>query len=244
VNPLSPLAYYRRHKGRALLLVALIALTILGVCVMVRLLDSTTEQYEATESYLTRLSLVYARADSFELGVVSRIQAFPDVARTIPAKSLWVTVPRFGALPSDYPLFGVSEADLPALMEVCDLGLKAGRLPQLRSNEQALAGEPVRAIREAGGEYVHLGGILRAFLLTADSPQVHGEVLNLAGSHMYHDPDLACLVVGATGSGSPVELVENPGLGMVSVSVDKLRRVLGYAPGWARGHCHQVVQSR
>ncbi len=146
MNPFSPLAYYRRHKGRALLLGALVGLSTLGICVMVRLLDSTTEQYEATQSYLTRLSLVYARAGSFEAGVVPRIQTHPDVARTIPAKSLWVTVPMFGALPSDYPLFGVSEADLPVLMEVCDLALKAGRLPQARSNELALTEELAEAL--------------------------------------------------------------------------------------------------
>ena len=97
MNPLSPLTYYRRHKRRALLLMALIALSTLGVCVMVRLLDSVPEQYEATESYLTRLSLAYARGDAFEPGVVSQIGTHPDVVRTIPAKSLWVTVPLFGA---------------------------------------------------------------------------------------------------------------------------------------------------
>jgi hypothetical protein len=112
---------------------------VLGICVMVRLLDSTAEQYEATESYLTHLSMVFARAGSFEPGVVSRIHTQPDVARTIPARSLWVTVPMFGPLPSDFPLFGVSGADLPALMEVCDLRLEEGRLPQARSNEVALA---------------------------------------------------------------------------------------------------------
>ena len=84
---------------------------------MVRLLDSTTEQYEATESYLTRLNLVFARAGPLELGTVARIQTHPDVARTIQAKSLWATVPMFGALPSDYPLFGISEADLPYIFE-------------------------------------------------------------------------------------------------------------------------------
>lgn len=139
MNPLSPWIYYRRHKRRALLLTALIALSTLGVCVMVRLLDSTTEQYQATESYLTRLSLVYARSGSFEPGVVSRIETHPDVARTIPAKSLWVTVPMFGEFPSDYPLFGISEADLPVLMDSCDLRLKEGRLLQPRNSELMLS---------------------------------------------------------------------------------------------------------
>lgn len=146
MNPFSPLAYYRRHRGRALLLTTLVALSTLGIAVMVRLLDSTTEQYEATESYLTRLSLVFARAGPLEPGVVARIQTESDVARTIPAKSLWATVPMFGALPSDYPLFGIAQADLAGLMEVCDLTLKAGRLPRARSNELVLTEELAEAL--------------------------------------------------------------------------------------------------
>ncbi len=146
MNPFSPLSYYRRHKGRALLLTALVTLSTLGICVMVRLLDSTAEQYEATESYLTRVSLVFARAGSLEPGVGARVQTHPDVARTIPTRSLWLTVPMFGALPSDYPLFGIPEGDLSALMEVCDLELTAGRLPQARSNELALTEELAQAL--------------------------------------------------------------------------------------------------
>jgi UDP-glucose 4-epimerase len=96
--------------------------------------------------------------------------------------------------------------------------------------EQALAGEPVRVIREAGGEYGHLENVLRAFLLAMGDPRAHGEVFNLAGSHTYSDPKLAKYIVETTGSGSRIELVENPTQGMISVGVDKLRRRLGYEP--------------
>jgi UDP-glucose 4-epimerase len=106
-----------------------------------------------------------------------------------------------------------------------------GRLGQFgQMIEQALAGEPVRAIREAGGEYVHLRDVLRAFLLAMDNPKAYGEVFNLAGSHTYSDPDLARTIVEITGSESQIELVEDPTQGVISVSVDKLRRLLGYEP--------------
>lgn len=106
-----------------------------------------------------------------------------------------------------------------------------GRLGQFgQMIQQALAGKPVKAIREAGGEYAHLEDVLQAFLLAAGNPKAHGEVFNLAGSHTYSDSDLARYIVETTGSESQIELIEDPTQGMISVSVDKLRRVLGYEP--------------
>jgi nucleoside-diphosphate-sugar epimerase len=95
---------------------------------------------------------------------------------------------------------------------------------------QALAGEPVRAVRGAGGEYSHLDDVLRAFLLATNNSKVHGEVFNLAGSYTYSDPELARTIVETAGSESQVELVEDPTQGMISMSVDKLRTLLGYEP--------------
>ncbi len=106
-----------------------------------------------------------------------------------------------------------------------------GRLGQFgQMMEQALAGQPVKAIQEAGGEYAHLEDVLRAFLLAMGNPQAHGEVFNLAGSYTYSDPDLARYIVGTAKSESQVELIEDSTQGMISVSVDKLRRRIGYEP--------------
>jgi UDP-glucose 4-epimerase len=117
-----------------------------------------------------------------------------------------------------------------------------GHLGQFRQMiRQALAGEPVRAVQEAGGEYAHLEDVLPAFLLATNNPKAYGEVFNLAGSHTYSDPELACIIIEAAGSESRIEWVEDPTQGMISVSVDKLRRLLGYEPeggefltGWIR----------
>jgi len=107
----------------------------------------------------------------------------------------------------------------------------AGRLGQFgQMIEQALAGEPVRAIRGAGGEYVHLDDVLRAFLLLSGNPKAYGQVFNLAGSHTYNEPELARYIVETARSESRVELVEDPAQEMVSVSIDKLDRTLGYRP--------------
>ena len=95
---------------------------------------------------------------------------------------------------------------------------------------QALAGEPVRAIREAGGEYTHLEDVLAAFLRAMATPRTYGEVYNLAGSYTYSDPELARYIVEMAHSKSRIELVEDSMQGMISVSVDKLGRVLGHRP--------------
>lgn len=54
--------------------------------------------------------------------------------------------------------------------------------------------------------------------------------LRPGGSHTYCDPDLARYIVETVGSESRIELVEDPTQGMISVSVDKLRQLLGCEP--------------
>ena len=138
MNPLSPFTYYRRHKRQALLLFILITLATLGICVMIRLLDSVAEHAHTTEGYLSRVSVVSAIGPSLEPGVVSQIRAHPDVARAIPEKDLYVTTP---PLLNSFRLFGVSEADVQVLMDTCDVRLKEGRLLRPRTNEIVLSEE-------------------------------------------------------------------------------------------------------
>ncbi len=143
MNPLSPLTYYRRHKRQTLLLVALVGLMTLGVCAMVRLLDSVPENYEIAGNYLTRISLVSANGPSLDPGVVSRIRTHPGVEQVIQEKGLGISLP---PIVSEHHLFGVSETDMQVLMDVCDLRLKEGRLPRPSTNEMALSEEMVNAM--------------------------------------------------------------------------------------------------
>jgi len=143
MNPLSLFTYYRRHKRRTLLMLALISLTTLGVCVMVRLLDSVVEHAYTAEGYLSQLSLVTAIGSSLEPEVVSQIRAHPDVAQAIPEKSLWINVP---PLESSFRVFGVSEANVQVLMDTCDVRLKEGRSLRPRTNEILLSEEVARAL--------------------------------------------------------------------------------------------------
>ena len=143
MRPLSLLTYCRRHVKSTLLLLTLVALMTLGVCTMVRLLDSVPENYEIAGNYLSRISLVSANSSTLDPGVVSRVRAFPGVEQVIQEKGLDISLP---PIVSPHHLFGVSEADAQALMDACDLGLKEGRLPRPSTNEMALSEEMANAM--------------------------------------------------------------------------------------------------
>jgi ABC-type lipoprotein release transport system permease subunit len=143
MNPLSPLTYYRRHKRQTLLLVGLVSLMTLGVCAMVRLLDSVPEGYQTAGNYLTRVSLVSAGGPMLDPGVVSRIRTYPGVAQAIQEKGLDISLP---PIISEHHLFGISKTDMQTLMDACDLRLKEGRLPRPSTNEMTLSEEMVNAM--------------------------------------------------------------------------------------------------
>src|SRR5512136_62281 len=144
MNPLSPLTYYRRHKGRALLLLSLVTLVTLAVYLMAGWLNSYADYLIATVDEWTRYSLVLARrTQSVEPAVVSQIRTQPDVDQVIPAKQNFIYVPALGKLP--FFIWGVSEANLQTMLQVCDLRLKEGRLPTVRTNEVVLSEQLVRA---------------------------------------------------------------------------------------------------
>ena len=143
MNPLSPFAYHRRHKRRALMLAALICLATVGVCITVRLLDSVIEYSGALDGYLTRLSLVYGGSGPLDPGVVSQIRAHSDVAHAIPYKSIYIVMP---VVVRSFDLFGVPESDVQVLLDACDLRLREGRLMRARANEVVLSEEIADAL--------------------------------------------------------------------------------------------------
>lgn len=136
MNPLSPFTYCRRQRKSTLALLALMVLMTLGLSVMVRLPDSFVEHMYFSESYMTRVSLVSAIGPALDPGLVSQISSHPDVARVMQELGLFVTWP---PISGSSHLFGVPESDVPTLLDVCDLRLKEGRLPQPRTNELVLS---------------------------------------------------------------------------------------------------------
>ncbi len=164
MNPLSPFTYYRRHKGQALLLLVLISSLTLGVTTMVRLTDVVFDSMRFPFHYLTRMSRLLPSAapdidwqsrlsTSGAMGsnIVAQIRAHPDVAAVLPENGLYVGVPMGMVVPAT--VLGVTEADLPVVMEACDLRLKEGRLISPRTSEIVLSEEIARALDLTIGDH-------------------------------------------------------------------------------------------
>jgi ABC-type lipoprotein release transport system permease subunit len=151
MNPLASLTYYRRHKKQTFLLLILVSLLTLGVSVMVRLPDSFLEHMVYSESYVTRASLVSAIGPTLDPGIVSQVRSHPDVAQVIPEKGLMMTWPPISGANH---LFGVSQEHLPELLEIFDLVLKDGRLPQPHTNEILLSEMIARGAKVGIGDEI------------------------------------------------------------------------------------------
>jgi ABC-type lipoprotein release transport system permease subunit len=143
MNPLSPFAYYRRHKRRALLVAALT----LGVHMMYSLTDVIGEIYYHSVRYLTRMSrLTFSgTSDSTVAAITSQIRAHEGVAYVFPENGLQANAPAVIGV-AEFPILGVTEADLPVVMDACDLRLKAGRLIEPWAAEVILSEQLVRTL--------------------------------------------------------------------------------------------------
>jgi ABC-type lipoprotein release transport system permease subunit len=150
MNPLSPLTYYKRHKGKSFLLVAIITLATLGLFLMVAILDSIP--LRANGSYLNYVSRVYpTTGDELEPSVVSQLQVHPDVAHVVHETGFHITYPVLIGTES-LRLLGVSTEDARYLIEHEGLQIKEGRLFEARSNEVVLTAEVTRALNLQVGD--------------------------------------------------------------------------------------------
>jgi ABC-type lipoprotein release transport system permease subunit len=185
VNPLSPFTYFRRHRWQTALLVVLICLVTLGTSMMVHLLDSLTENLDILSGQLTRFSLVHpAAADSLDPAVVSQIRVHPEVAQAVQVQRLHINMP-LGPATGSWSLLGVSEAEIPIMMQICGVRLREGRLPHARTNEIVLSEEIIRALKLEIGDRIgstinpdYYGGIpaemVLVGILQADRPATLG----------------------------------------------------------------------
>ncbi|MGD2148756.1 MAG: hypothetical protein PVH41_18835, partial [Anaerolineae bacterium] len=143
MNPLSPLTYYRRHKGGALVQIALISLATVGLFILIAVLD--TVPLRAQVSYLTTISRAIPTGNALDPAVVSQVQTHPDVARVIPDNGLGITLPSLLGTDSQR-LLGVSPGDGQFLMQHCGVRIREGRMFEPRSNEFVLSEEIARAL--------------------------------------------------------------------------------------------------
>jgi hypothetical protein len=142
-KPLASFTFYKRHRGRALLLIGSTALMIMATVTAIFYL--TNEIDEPSIPILRHVRKVSApHGNDLDPGIVSQVRTHPAVDRAVMAMELYlfsVAVP--GAGTSDFASYAVSEADAPYLAQLYGLDLADGHLPRPRTNDivitQALA---------------------------------------------------------------------------------------------------------
>jgi ABC-type lipoprotein release transport system permease subunit len=147
VNPLSPFTYYRRHKGRALMLTALLALAVMGLYLLVGLIQESyvTPNYTVNR-YLSKFSLVQPDLRTLDPTIVAQIRTHPDVAQVLPQNDVEITIPNVGGLGFYFRLLGLQEADMDTVLAQSGVTLVEGQLPQPRTNGVALSQEIATAL--------------------------------------------------------------------------------------------------
>jgi ABC-type lipoprotein release transport system permease subunit len=139
-RPLSSRTFYLRHRQRAVLLVAGMALMILGIAFPVFLASVVLNAMQPGFEYLRYVSTVSpGTGRAVDPGVTARLRSHPAAARVVPAMllGLQALVPPGGSTPVS--IYGVPEDDLSALLNQLGMHLVAGRLPHARSNEMVIS---------------------------------------------------------------------------------------------------------
>jgi ABC-type lipoprotein release transport system permease subunit len=148
MNPLSPFTYYRRHKRRALMLIALLALAVAGLYLLVGLMqESFIAPIYTTNQYLSRFSLVQSDlVNTLDPAIVAQIRAHPDVAQVLPQNNVEIMVSNVGGVFFYFRLIGLQEKDAAVVLDRCSTTLVEGQLPQPYTNGVALSQEIAAAL--------------------------------------------------------------------------------------------------
>jgi ABC-type antimicrobial peptide transport system permease subunit len=169
-DPLSSWTFHLRHRRRSLALLASTGLMVLGVAfppfVYTMMLDSV---WPLVLSYSSHASIVSpaSTCQAVDPAVLAQIRAHPGVARVIPVRRAHVTLPLSGltmatnSIPFEFstPVYAVHEGDMQALLDVYDLYIGEGELPQPRSGQivltRALAQNRGLSVGDTVGKPVH-----------------------------------------------------------------------------------------
>jgi putative ABC transport system permease protein len=162
-KPLSSLTFYLRHRRRGVLILSSTSLMVLGITFPVFLLSAMTSAMLPAIEYLQHVSEISPIHSELDAGVVGQVKSHPAVAHTLPAVRLGIqmVLPPGGA--TDVSIYGVSEADLPELLESFGVYVQAGRLPRPRSNEMVLSAA-VAANRD-----LHVGDLIGGEVENSDA---------------------------------------------------------------------------
>lgn len=138
LRPLSPVLYFWRNKTRALPVLGIIALSVLGVLLVGILADSMISDFR--QNYVGPSAIyarVFARKDTLSPNIGAALRHNPDVERVIPGLRASVRVQELNGSGSD-PVMAVAPGDLAYFMGKVSLQVTEGRLPAGSHREIAL----------------------------------------------------------------------------------------------------------
>jgi len=135
-RPLSSLTFYLRHRRRGAMMILSTALMVLVTAFPVFLLSAMLSASKPEGDYLQQVSEIYFLGSSeADPGIVGQIKSHPAVAYTVPAFAMGIQMILPPIAGTEAEVYGVSEADLPILLELYGLQVQQGRMLRPRSNE-------------------------------------------------------------------------------------------------------------
>ncbi len=141
MNPLSISIYYARNKRKALPILGILTLAVFGISLTLVLTATIFDGIRAFVSPYYQFAVVepnhnkkYYQLDS---GVRADVRQSAHLALVAPVQTAYLYGTILG-IPTNYPLFGVSQDLMARVMEVSGVTLSAGRLPMARADEVAL----------------------------------------------------------------------------------------------------------
>jgi hypothetical protein len=112
------------------------ALMVLVTAFPVFFLSAMLSASRPESDYLQRVSEIYSLGRSeTDPGIVGQIKSHPAVAYTVPAFAMGIQMILPPSAGTEAEVYGVSETDLPILLELYGLQVQQGRMPRPRSNE-------------------------------------------------------------------------------------------------------------
>ena len=140
VKPFSSWTFHRRHRRRGIILIVSMALMVLGIAFPAFLVSIIPEAMNPSIEYLRYMSSVSpSTGQAVDPGVSAQIRSQPAVARVVPAMPLGLGVIVPPGSTTQVNVLGVSEGEMPALMDRMGVRLVQGRLPRARTAEVVIS---------------------------------------------------------------------------------------------------------
>ena len=157
MNPLSIFIYYARNKRKALPVLGILALAVFGISLTLVLTATIFDGVRGFVSPYYQFVVIEPNYNKkyyqLDTGLRADVRQSEHLALVTPAQTSYLHGTILG-IPTNYPIFGVSQDVMPRLLEASNVTLLQGRLPTLREDEVALHESLMKTRGLALGDYI------------------------------------------------------------------------------------------